>query len=108
MLFRSKKKKKATTDGCISQRNHINNYGLSSVYINSLRSNTPFDEWIRKNPQAYAACQKYVDRLIEHYHAGKFAKVGLNKSYILTFAEKVKSQSPAEKPIILDLSKLKD
>jgi len=103
-----KKKKKATTDGCISQRNHINNYGLSSAYINSLRSNTPFDEWIRKNPQAYAACQKYVDRLIEHYHAGKFAKVGLNKSYILTFAEKVKSQSPAEKPIILDLSKLKD
>ena len=103
-----KKNKKAKTDGNISQRNHINNYGLSSAYINSLRSNMPFEEWIRKNPQAYAACQKYVDRLIEHYKSGKFDKVGLSKSYIKTFAEKVKTQSPAEKPIILDLSKLND
>ncbi len=101
-----KKKKKAKNDGNVSQRNHINNYGLSSAYINSMRSNTPFEEWIRKNPQAYDSCQKYVDRLIELYKTGKFAQVGLNKSYITTFADRVRVNSPAEKPIILDLSKL--
>ena len=102
-----KKKKKTNSDGLIGQRNHINNYGLSSAYINSLRSNMPFDEWIRKNPQAYWACQKYVDRLIEHYNSGKFNKVGLNRSYITNFANKVKLLSPAENPIMLDLSKLR-
>lgn len=105
-LTKKSKKKKAGNN--IAGRNHINNYGLCSAYINSLRSNMPFDEWARKNPQIYEACQKYVDRLIEHYHTGKFAKVGLDKSYIYNFANKVKSISPPEKPIILDLSKLKD
>ena len=102
------KKKKAKTNNTVSQRNHINNYGLSSAYINSLRSNMPFDEWVRQNPHIYKTCQKYVDRLIELYKTGKFAQVGLNKSYITTFADRVRINSPAEKPIILDLSKLKD
>ncbi len=101
----SKKKKNKNN---IAGKNHINNYGLSSAYINSLRSNTPFDEWIRKNPLAYVSCQKFVDRLIKHYHAGVFEKVGLSKSYITNFVKVVKAKSPKERPIILDLSKLHD
>ena len=101
-----RKKKVQKTSGSVSQRNHIKNYGLSSAYINSIRSNMPFDEWVRRNPQSYTTCQKFVDRLIEHFQAGRFSKVGLEKSYIFDFADKVKQQSPSEKPIVLDLSKL--
>lgn len=101
-----KKKKKAKNNSTVTQKNHINNYGLSSAYINSMRSNMPFDEWIRKNPQGYSSCQKFVDRLIELYKTGKFAQAGLDRSYITNFAEKIRKVSPDEKPIILDLSKL--
>ena len=68
----------------------------------------PFDEWIRQNPQTYKNCQKYVDRLIELYNEGIFEKVGLEKDYIYYFAKRVKELSPKEKPMVLDLSKLKD
>ena len=105
-IVKKKKKKKKNGASNVGSRNHINNYGLSSAYINSLRSNMPFDEWVRKNPIVYTSIQKYVDRLIELYNAGKFAKVGLDKNYIFKFADKVKSQSPKEKPVIVDLSKL--
>lgn len=97
------KKKKNSASGI---RNHLKNYGLASAYINTLRSNMPFDEWVTKNPEAVINCQKYVDRLIELYKAGVFDVVGLEKDYIYNFAEQVKKQSPKEKPIILDLSKL--
>lgn len=99
-----KKKKKKKTGNNVGGKNHINNYGLSSAYINSLRSNMPFDEWIRKNPTAYIGCQKYVDRLIELYNEGKFKKVGLNKNYIINFVDLVRTKSPKEKPIILNLN----
>ena len=66
------KKKKVASD--IAKRNNIKNYGLSSAYINTMRSNMPFDQWVRKNPQTYSACQRFVDRLIEYYKSGKFKK----------------------------------
>lgn len=106
-LVNGKKKKKKVGNN-IGGKNHINNYGLSSAYINSLRSNTPFDEWVKNNPETYAACQIYIDRLIELYHAGKFKKVGLEKGYIKNFVELIRKKSPKEKPIVLDISKLKD
>ncbi len=102
----NKKKKKVKHDKC--SKNHLRNYGLCSVYINSKRTNVPFDEWIRQNPQTYKNCQKYVDRLIELYNEGIFEKVGLEKDYIYYFAKRVKELSPKEKPMVLDLSKLKD
>ena len=96
-----KKKKKAGNNS--ANKNHIKNYGLSSAYINSLRSNTSFDNWLRRMPVSYSACQKYVDRLIELYEEGIFAKVGLNKNYIFQFVERVQSRSPKEKPLIIDM-----
>ena len=99
------KKKKYKND--VSGKNHINNYGLSSAYINTMRSNTPFDEWVRQTPLTEWACQKYVNRLIQHYNSGKFAKVGLDRKYIINFVEKIRKISPKENPIILDISGLK-
>ena len=99
-----KVKKKAGNNA--SGKNHINNYGLSSAYINTIRSNMPFDEWIRRNPQSYKSIQKFVDRLVELYLTGKFAKVGLNRNYIPNFVERVQSMSPKEKPITIKLSSL--
>ena len=72
--------------------------------MNSMRSNMPFDEWIRKNPIAYKACQKYVDRLIELYDTGKFKKVGLHKSYIKNFIKRIEEMSPKERPINIKLN----
>jgi hypothetical protein len=108
LIVKKKKNKKVkkTSGNNIAGRNHINNYGLSSAYINTLRSNMPFDEWIRRNPQAYKAVQKFVDRLVELYLTGKFSKVGLDKSYIHNFVERVKLRSPKEKPITIKLSNL--
>ena len=87
-------------------KNKRKNYGLCSVYINSQKTNIPFDVWCRKHPETYKNCQKYIDRLIELYNKGIFAKVGLDKSYLYEFAETIKELSPAEKPLILDLSNL--
>ena len=98
------KRKRKKTGVNVSGKNNINNYGLSSSYINSMRSNMPFDEWIRKNPIAYKACQKYVDRLIELYDTGKFKKVGLHKSYIKNFIKRIEEMSPKEKPINIKLN----
>lgn len=103
-----KKKKKKKNCNSVSGKNHINNYGLASAHINSLRSNMPFDEWVREMPASYQACQKFVDRLIELYNAGKFKKVGLDKSYIPIFVKNVESLSPKEKPIVINISKLKE
>ena len=96
------KKKKSGVN--VAGKNNINNYGLSSAYINSMRSNMPFDEWIRKNPIAYKACQQYVDRLIELYNTGKFGKVGLQKNYIKNFVDHIKQKSPKERPIEINLN----
>ena len=103
---KKKKKHRKKKNSASGNRNHLKNYGLASAYINSLRSNMPFDEWVRRHPMIYKNCQKSVDRLIELYHAGVFDVVGLEKDYIYNFAEQVKKLSPKEKPIILDLSKL--
>ena len=102
----TKKHKNKKSGNNVAGKNHINNYGLSSAYINTMRSNTPFDEWVRKHPHIYKTCQQFVDRLIELYKMGKFEKVGLNKKYFDYFAENVAKFSPKEKPIIIDLSKL--
>jgi hypothetical protein len=104
--IKKKKKHRKKKNSASGNRNHLKNYGLASAYINSLRSNMPFDEWVRKNPIAYKNCQKYADRLIELYRAGVFDVVGLEKDYIYNFAETVRAKSSKEKPIILDLSKL--
>ncbi len=87
-------------------KNKLKNFGLCGTYINSQKTNIPFDEWVRKHPETRVNCQKHVDRLIELYNDGTFDKVGLDRSYITDFAEQIEKLSPKEKPLILDISKL--
>lgn len=95
-------------------KNKLYNYGLCSTYTNMLKSNMPFDEWVKLHPETYDNCQKYVDKLIELYKNDVFEKISKDKKFKLTadyiydFADTVKKISPKNKPLILDLSKLKD
>lgn len=94
-------------------KNKLHNFGLSSARINRLKTNMPFDDWVRKHPEIYDNVQKHFDILIDLYNNGIFEKVSAGKKhkltvqYIYDLAETLKQISPAEKPIIIDLSKLK-
>ena len=64
------------------------------------------DTQLRIYPETYDNCQKYVDRLIELYNDGTFAKLGISRQYITGFANKMYKMSPPEKRMILDTSAL--
>ncbi len=83
------------------------NYGLASVDSNGERGHRSFEEQLKKHPETYHNAQKYIDRLIELYNDGTFSRMGLSRGYIQGFASKLHKMSPAEKPLVLDLSKLK-
>lgn len=89
-------------------KNKIDNYGLCSILANMLKTDNSFADWCREYPDTYQHCQKYVDRLIEHYQNGILKKAGVPKQYIYDFTDAVHALSPKEKPMVLDLSALKD
>lgn len=90
------------------------NYGLSSVAVNAKKTNIYFDKWLEMHPETRRNCQKYVDRMIELYKQGIFAKVSksghktkrLDKTYIENFAQTIYDVSPENNRINLDISKL--
>ncbi len=84
----------------------ISNYGLSSKYYNSERSDMPMAHYLRRNPKVYNNCQKQVDRLIELYNNGTFDKIGLSKWYIINFVQQMYKLSPPEKRMVLSLQNL--
>lgn len=84
----------------------ISNYGLTTKYCNSERSDKPLAQYLRQHPEAYENCQKQVDRLIELYNDGTFSKVGLSKWYIINFVQKMYKLSPPEKRMVLDIGNL--
>lgn len=88
-------------------KDNMSNYALASSLVNSQRAHMSFATWLRKHPEVYENCQKYVDRLIELYNAGVFKKVGLGKDYIIHFAALVYRLSPKEEPLVLDLSRIR-
>lgn len=83
--------------------NEMYNFGGARTVINSARKSIPFSEWINIHPEARENCQKYVDRLIELYHEGIFAKHNIDPDYIFDFAGTVYEQSKMS--LQLDLSK---
>ena len=85
----------------------IENYGITTAYYNSERGNRSMEQQLLRHPETYRNCQKQVNRLIELCNNGTFAKVGLNKWYIINFAKKMFKLSPPDNPLVLDLSKLK-
>lgn len=85
----------------------IENYGITTAYYNSERGNRSMEQQLLRHPETYKNCQKQVNRLIELCNNGTFAKVGLNKWYIINFAKKMFKLSSPDNPLVLDLSKLK-
>ena len=88
--------------------NSLKNFGLTSAGVNREKSNIPFAEFVKKHPETYENCQKYVDRLIELCNAGIFDKLQIPRSYIKDFADIIYKISPKDKRLVLDISKLKN
>ncbi len=84
----------------------LSNIGLASSAANNERAHRSMTVQLKKHPEIYENCQKYVDRLIELCNDGTFKKLGIGKWYIINFAEKMYKMSPPEKRMVLDLSKL--
>ncbi len=89
-------------------KDSLENYGISTAYYNSERGNISMQQQLLRHPETYKNCQKQVNRLIELYNNGTFKEVGLTKWYIINFAKRMFKLSPMNKPLILDLSKMKD
>lgn len=85
----------------------IENYAITASYFNSERAHRSIEHQLKKYPQAYLYCQKYVDRLVELYNKGVFKKVKLPKHYIHSFAKTMLKLSPKDKPLVLHIDKLK-
>lgn len=86
----------------------LENYAISTAYYNSERGNRTMPQQLKQHPEIYQNAQKHINRLIELYNDGTFKKVGLSKWYITNLARRLYRLSPPEKPIVVDLSKLKD
>lgn len=86
----------------------LENYAISTAYYNSERGNRTMPQQLKQHPEIYQNAQKHVNRLIELYNDGTFKKVGLTKWYITNLARRLYRLSPPEKPLVVDLSKLKD
>ena len=69
------------------------NFGVATTRENSDRKSIDFTEQLERRPETPKNCQKYVDRLIELYHAGVFEQVGLQPQYIRDFATTIANQS---------------
>lgn len=85
----------------------LENYGICSEYTNSERGMRSMEQQLKRHPEIYINCQKQIDRLIELFNGGIFRKVGLSKFYIINFAQQMQKLSPKDKPLVLNLTKLK-
>ena len=87
--------------------NSLENYALSSSYMNSEKAHQRLAVTLRKNPKVRIYCQNHIDKLIELANGGVFDHVGLSKGYIYSLANRIEKLSPKENPLILDTSALK-
>lgn len=85
----------------------IENYAFASSYMNSIRGHKPFAQWVKETPKTYVGAQKMVDKLIFLKKSGILKDELFLDWYLINFANKVFKLSPVEKPLIIDLSKLK-
>ena len=82
---------------CRGGKDAIENYVVSSHYINSERSNKSVKEQFKSNPGAYLGCQKYFDRLFYLYTRGIINRVGLDLEYIIDLIKTMENMSPPNK-----------
>lgn len=69
------------------------NFGGATTRENSTRKSIDFVTQLKLRPQTPEFCQKYVDRLIELYHKGIFARHNISPKYILDFKNTIYTQS---------------
>lgn len=82
----------------------LSNFGGATTRENSMRKNIDFVTQLKRRPMAREYCQKYVDRLIELYHQGVFARHNISPKYIADFKKTIYIQS--KKTLDLDISGL--
>ena len=82
----------------------LENYAFTTNSINSKRGNKLLPTWLKENPDTYIGSQKCVDRLIELYRDGTFAKEDFTPWYIVIFAKRMEKLS--EGKVKLDLGTL--
>lgn len=80
------------------------NFGGATTRTNSNRKSIDFVTQLKLHPEAKVNCQKYVDRLIELYHNGVFARHNISPRYIHDFKRTIYEQSKHR--LNLDISKL--
>lgn len=80
------------------------NFGGATTRENSRRKSIEFVRQLKLCPQTPKYCQMYVDRLIELYHRGVFARHNINAKYITDFANTIYVQSKHR--VKLDTSRL--
>ncbi|MBD5403295.1 hypothetical protein HDR58_10945 [bacterium] len=79
------------------------NFGGATTRENSKRKSIEFVEQLELMPQTRVNCQKYLDKLIELYDEGVFAKYNIDPKYITDFADTIYAQS--KQTLKLDTSK---
>ncbi len=80
------------------------NFGGATTRENSTRKSIDFVTQLKLRPQTPEFCQKYVDRLIDLYHKGIFARHNISPKYIVDFKNTIYSQSKHR--VNLDISEL--
>ena len=80
------------------------NFGGARTVENSDRKSIDFMEQLKRRPDTPKYCQMYVDRLIDLYHQGIFAKHRINPKYIEDFKNTIYKVS--KETIELDISRM--
>ena len=80
------------------------NFAGATTRENSMRKSIDFKEQLKLRPQTPKYCQQYVDRLIELYKQGVFARNKINPRYIVDFKDTIYKLSGNQ--IDLDISEL--
>lgn len=80
------------------------NFGGATTRANSNRKSMDFVTHLKLHPEAKLNCQKYLDRVIELYHKGIFARHNISPRYITDFHKTIYNQS--KHTLNLDLSRL--
>ena len=71
----------------------MSNFGVATTKINSERKSIDFVSWIKLHPDVPQHCQEYLDRMIELYKQGVFAKYNISPKYLKDFANAIEKES---------------
>lgn len=85
----------------------VENYVFASTQMNSNRGNKPFAQWVRETPSVYEGAQKMIDKIILLKRVGILKQESFWNGYINNIVQRIQKLSPPEKPIIIDISRLK-